>query len=298
MTRPTRILRALQAVLIGVLLVQATGAAAQSAAGGVSAVEAQSLSARDLASRVLGDVGSALVADVDRPAWGSDPGAWERRAGDWPPSMPPPLHALIFYGRPSAGSFGMCEQLLITVRFGAAEGTDARQMPVEIETERRFGVIGETTPPPGYYSQQYRQALEAQCAQQPVSREYFPADGSGDANYVARITQRLHELGIENESTPGFRFTCQEFREPCSDASAILRGLNWRSVRSIRSIPCPDGRHIVRWPRCFDVVYGISIEAGRRVQTLGYVNLRVVAGFPERDLVIESAEISRDSAVP
>lgn len=279
------------------LLSAPSGVAAQEPVRGVSELEAQELSVHELASRVLGDVGATLVIDVDRPAWGSDPGAWARQRGASPPSVPSPLSRLVFYAQPIAASFGMCEQLLITVEFAMPDQNGSRQLPVNIQTESRFGVVSETTPPEGFFTSEYRTELDTECARQAAGRDYFPAHDRSDANYVTRITQHMAALGEANQ-TPPFPFTCLTFRTRCTDASTRLASLNWREIRSVDAVPCTPGPHRVQWPKCFEIVYGIAMENGRRVQTLGYHTLHVVAGFPRRELVIESAELRFNSAVP
>jgi hypothetical protein len=284
-------------VLCAIMLAQGTGAAGQEAAHGVSALEAQELTARELASRVLGDVGAALIIDVDRPEWGSDPGAWARRRGATPPSVPSPLYELVFWARPTLSSFGLCQQLLIKVHFARPDRDGARQQPDDVRTEVRFGVVGELTPPEGDAPSAHREAREAQCARQPAGRDYFPADGGASAHQAALITQQLASLGEAGE-TPTFPFSCRTFNRPCNDESDTLRSLNWRGIRSVEAVPCGPGPHTVRFPRCLTIVYGITFENGRRAHTLGYQTLRVVAGFSARDMEIESAEIRFDSAVP
>ena len=288
----------LKAIALSAALLAST-AAAQEPMRGISALEAQELTAQELANRTLGDIG-ALVIDVDRPEWGSDPGAWARRRGLSPPSVPSLFYELAFYARPEVSSFGMCQQLVITVHFARAESVGARQLPDRIRTEVRYGVVGELTPPEGQTPSSYLETLRPVCANQPAGRDYFPADGGGDADYAARISHHLTSLGQARE-TPSFRFTCRTFNQPCRDANATLRLLDWRQIRSIDRIPCTAGEHSVRYPRCYNIVYGITMSYGRRAHTLGYNTLYVVAGTDNstgRGFTIESADVRFDSAVP
>lgn len=278
-------------------LLSAAPCFAQARPIGVTARDAQDMPAQELARRVLGDAGAALVVDVDRPLFGSDPGDWAARRGQSPPSVPPALNSLTFYGRPHGAMWGMCEQLIVRVEFVGENGADTPQIPSSIETVHSFGVVESSVQPHGPFSQEYGQQLEAACAQQPVSREYFPAEGAGDASKVARVTEYLASIGAAHQ-TPAFQFSCEDFGRPCPDVSGLLRTLTWRGIRSVQPIPCARQQHTVRFPRCFDVVYGIAIERGHRVRTLGYVSLRVTAAFPIGPVEIESAEIERTSAVP
>lgn len=278
------------------VLSQEMDAAAQQSVRGVSALEAQQLTVQQLASRTLGDVGAALIIDVDRPEWGEDPGAWSRYQGATPP-VPSPLYRLVFYARPTYSVFGICEQLLITVEFTRPSSGGAQQQPTTVHTETRYGVVGELTPPQDPSSSDYRRAQEAQCARQQAGRDYFEADRASSAYHAALVTRYLATLGDASERPP-FPFRCRTFNQPCEDESETLSQLNWREIRSVEAAPCGSGSSTIRFPQCLTIIYGISHENGRRSYTLGYQTLRVVAGFSARDMEIASAEIRFDSAVP
>lgn len=288
----------LKVIAFCVALVASSAAAAQEPVRGVSALEAQELTVNELARRTLGDVG-ALVIDVDRPEWGSDPGAWSRSRSATPQSAPPLFYELVFYAQPTVASFGMCRQLIITVRFARAESNGARQLPESMKSEVRYGVVGELTPPQGQTPSAYLEALRPQCATQPAGRDYFPANGN-DAVDAAQISHTFASLGQAN-AMPSFRFSCRTFDQPCRNTNETLRSLDWRQIRSVDAIPCGPGPHSVSYPRCYDIVYGITMSYGRRANTLGYYTLRVAAGAADssgRDFAIESAEVRFDSAVP
>jgi hypothetical protein len=93
---------------------------------GITVREAQTLPAKELAKRLLGDVGAALVVDVDRPTWESElvgPGLRPPKPQPWPPPDPPPMPELVFYTHPRASNqFGLCSETVITISFDSQDG--------------------------------------------------------------------------------------------------------------------------------------------------------------------------------
>jgi hypothetical protein len=259
---------------------------------GITAIDAQRLPLRELAHRVLGQVGDALVADVDRPSWG-DP---TLPAPVPSPMGAPPLYELTFYSRPYLViAYGLCGEDVITVRFRTADGSDSSSAtdttpmkPEMISAEVRYGVVGSVEPPADYWTDAYEKKLREICASQEVARNYFPAHNNLEAQSISRLVQALAAAG-EHRKPFTFRLKCVGLGQPCPDAHKSLASLDVRNIESVKTIDCPSPSQLPKYPQCYKAE--ILRPGSRNSGAYARWEIKITSSFYHRDMTIHSVDM-------
>lgn len=202
--------------------------------------EAQSLPVQELARRVLGDLGSAIVIDVDRPSWGPRP--MPVAPVSWPPPGPPKIEQLIFYGRPhvTGSQFGLCGADVITVNY------EEHNVP-RVLAQERYGVEYPLEKWPSTWS--YDQSDRVCKAARDV-KQYFPAPDGESAYEIARQFSFIARAA--RSGTLPFRVACTGLVEACKTRSKkLLASLSTQEIADAKEINCPSGTR--RYGTCFEL---------------------------------------------
>jgi hypothetical protein len=235
------------------LIVVATAIAAGSVATvprphGLTLEDALSLPPAALSERVLGEVGS-LYPEVQRPNLDGVPGG----VG----------FSLEFASLPrSAGFPGLCEADTLTVYFWPSGDDRRRDQTMRVQSiyaSTTYRIVGDTTPLPGNWSEDYGRRLAALCAHSgPVlwtsvaGASHFVSgryNGSNDfwaahAYFAARALQKVTTGARSGALTAS---SCREDRgEPeahfCADPRALLATLPLDRLTGFSIDPCEAGQ--------------------------------------------------------
>ncbi|WP_457098187.1 hypothetical protein [Lysobacter sp. P5_B9] len=206
----------------------------------VSPTEAQTLPLRALAKKVLGTAGSLMI-DVDRPTWGER--SWRMPPSTpWPPSGPPPLHDLRFFGRGvvTGSQFGMCGSDWVTVHFEESGEIES------LQAERHYGVEGPIYRAPGHWTYEESERI---CSSVKTTKTYFPAPDAQSALEIALYLDAIGDRGPFAHQS--FAFSCTGI---CRNDRALLRELRLGNIDEARQIDCVPTK--VKLPSCFELTVG------------------------------------------
>jgi hypothetical protein len=229
----------------------------------VTPEEAQSLPLAELARRVLGEAGAAVV-DVDRPEWPTcdimcPPLTEQQRR-----QAPPLRLGLRFYQRPFAASLalhqwtGLCGTNLIFVHY------DEQGRVSAIATGQRWGVpngMGRIASPPPAQEFMSRLAAETAKCQGADLRTFFVADDDVSALRVAVAAQLFAEAASRSDPLP-FKLACNSHLGDCKGRDAVetvAAAFQVSRITQVSQVDCakPE-RPIVRYNQ--DGCYELSLD--------------------------------------